>query len=331
MRRRSVFALSIILLAVGSVPAGPESKAPPYDSSTPLREPTLFVRDIVSTGDDESHPAFTPDGRTLYFLKNTPTFDFWTIVVSRFQDDRWQEPQVAPFSGLTSDADPFVTRDGSKLFFISTRRAPGKTTDDLDLWVVERSGTDWGEPQRLPEPVNSPGSEWFPTVADDGTLYFGSDREGGLGETDLYRCRLVNGRYGAPEPLGSPVNSSADEVEPCIAPDQSFLIFAAAGRPGARGTFDLYLSEARDGGWSEPVALGGGVNSPAWDFSPRLTPDGKYLFFTSSRRLDRKKPDRPRTYPELIRKLRGPGNGLRDIYQIELSAARVTTPPAAER
>jgi hypothetical protein len=96
----------------------------PYASEQPLTEPTIFGAGVISTGDYETHPAFTPDGQTLYFVKSTPTFSFWTIVVSRFVNGRWTEPEVAPFSGRYSDADPFITADGQQLYFISARPAP---------------------------------------------------------------------------------------------------------------------------------------------------------------------------------------------------------------
>ena len=62
-------------------------------------------------------------------------------------------------------------------------------------------------PRHLGAPINSPGAEWFPTLAADGTLYFGSDREGGNGGTDLWRSRLVDGKYAQPENLGDAINS----------------------------------------------------------------------------------------------------------------------------
>ena len=93
----------------------------PYDSDKPVPEPKIFGEEIISTGDFESHPEFTPDGKTLYFLKDSPAFNFWTICVSHFRDGKWTAPEVAPFSGQYSDADPFITSDGAKFFFISNR------------------------------------------------------------------------------------------------------------------------------------------------------------------------------------------------------------------
>ena len=297
--------------------------AHPYASDGPLGEPKIFAEGVLSTGDFESHPAFTPDGRTVYFLKNAPDFSFWTIVVSNFRNGRWQEPEVAPFSGRYSDADPFITPDGARLYFISTRPLDAKAgggRKDLDIWMVERAGAGWGEPKNLGAPVNSPGAEWFPNVAADGTIYFGSDREGGKGRTDIYRARLVNGRYERAENLGEEINTQFNEFEPLIAPDQSYLIFMCGGRQDARGGFDLYLSYHCEGHWTKPVNLGDKINSPANEYSPTISPDGKYFFWTSARRAPIQTPPERLDYRALSARLRGPRNGLGDIYQIDLSA-----------
>ncbi|HZS05430.1 MAG TPA: hypothetical protein VFD58_11390 [Blastocatellia bacterium] len=154
----------------------------------------------------------------------------------------------------------------------------------------------------------------------DGTLYFGSGRAGGKGATDIWRSRLVGGKYGEPENLGDAINTAAVEIEPMIAPDESFLIFAAVGRPDGRGAYDLYVSYRRDGVWSKAVNLGEKINTGAREFSPRLSPDGRYLFFTSNRGFADRPLERRLSYQELMTRLRSPRNGLRDIYQMDLGA-----------
>ncbi|TPW16852.1 MAG: Xaa-Pro aminopeptidase-like protein, partial [bacterium] len=254
----------------------------------------------------------TPDGHTFYFVRSTPQFADWTIWVTQFVDGHWAEPRVAPFSGTHRDADPFITADGRRLYFISDRPVDGKAREDMDIWVMHRTdGGDWGEPTNLGAPVNSTGNEWFPTVASGGNLYFGSDRPGGYGVTDLYRVPHTTGGYAGVENLGSGINSAADEYEGCIAPDESFLVFMAAGRPDSRGGADLYISFNEKKAWSAPRNLGPVINRPAMEISACLSPDGKYFFFSSCRWADgvplKERPDRAQ-------------NGLGDIYQMDLEA-----------
>ncbi len=93
-----------------------------------------------------------------------------------------------------------------------------------------------------------------------------------------------------PENLGETINSSTNEIEPYIAPDESFVIFAAAGRPDSKGALDLYISHQKDGKWSKPENLGEPINSSGWDFSPKISPDGKYFLFASNRGFADKAP-----------------------------------------
>src|SRR5262249_13600695 len=133
--------------------------------------------------------------------------------------------------------------------------------------------------------------------------------------------RPVDGRYNAPENLGSAINTEFDEYEPLIAPDQSFLIFMASGRPdGHSRSNDLYLSRRKDGAWTPAENLGDEINSHREEYSPSLSPDGKYLFFASARL--KPVPQRPLNYQTLLGWLRGAGNGLGDIYQLDLETIR---------
>jgi Tol biopolymer transport system component len=292
-------------------------------------EPAVFAPGVISTGDDESHPAFTPDGGTVYFLKNTPDFLHWTVVVSRLEPSGWTTPAVATFSGRYGDADVSFTRDGKTLYFISTRPVAGsdRPQSHTDIWRTHATDGGWGDPERVTE-LASEGNEWYPTPSADGTLYFGSERrDGNLGRegtADLWRATRVGGRFGEPENLGPTVNTSGNDIEAYVAPDESFLIFASNGRPDTVGAYDLYVTYSCNGAWTEPRHLD--VNSAAWDFSPRLSPDGRRLFFTSNRGFGSGPLDRRLDYSQLIDRLHAPGNGLHDIYEVDVAELGIHSP-----
>jgi hypothetical protein len=292
----------------------------------PILEPTLFADGVISTGDYEVSEDFAPDGKTLYFVKSSPDMNFWTLVFSQYEKGKWTEPKVTSFSGQYSDADPFVTDDGKRMLFISRRPLDGSSdmkSKDLDIWEVEKMPNgDWSKPRNLGPTVNSNQSEYFPTLAKDGTLYFGSRRAGGKGGVDLYRSRLVNGKYAEPENLGDAVNTEFDEFEPFIAPDESYMIFMAGGRPDGLGGFDLFVSYNKDGKWSKAENLGAPINSPADELSARITRDGKYFFWTSARSDFGTWPPTLAT-GDVFKRLRSSRNGLGDIYYISVSALKL--------
>ncbi len=320
------------LLMLLALPAGPlraaasgDAPLPPYHTPFPLPEPRLLSDGFLCTGDWESHPVFSPGGRTLYFVKSSPSNDFTAIVYSRFVDGGWTIPHMASFSGKYQDTDPFITPDGSKLYYSSNRPPQdyigAEARDNMDLWVCDRAtDTTWSEPRNLGPQVNGAANEWFPTVASDGTLYFGSNRPGGRGGLDLWRSQLVNGAYAPAENLGDSVNTTANESEPLIAPDQSWILFTSSGRHDSRGGTDLYVTYRRGTSWSAPRDLGDVVNSKQDESSPHVSPDGEYFFWMSRRSFTDTPPDHALNYAELLSSLRRTRNGLGDIYQIDLKA-----------
>src|SRR5262249_38674367 len=158
------------------------------------------------------------------------------IHVSHFVSGKWSVPEVVPFSGQYTDYDPFVSGDGSRIFFDSNRPlTPGGPKKDFDIWVVEKTASGWGEPKNLGAPINTPQDEFYASLASDGTLYFSATRPEGKGRLDIYRSRWQNGAFAQPENLGEGVNTPLVEVDPYIAPDQSFVVFSANGRPDDMG------------------------------------------------------------------------------------------------
>jgi Tol biopolymer transport system component len=291
--------------------------------------PMLFAEGIVSTGDNEFSTAVSPDGRTVYWTVSAPNvFVFpFVILTSTRTPNGWSTPRVAPFSGIGfSDADPAMSPDGRRIFFMSRRPAVGALAGgqqraDFNIWVFDLTTKGIASL----DAVNSEKMDLFPSVTSDGTLYFTSDRDGGYGSSDIYRSHLVNGRYTSPENLGPVVNSTHSESNVFIARDESYVIFSGSGRPGNKGGADLYIAHRESSGaWNPPRPLKY-VNSEWDDYAPTVSPDGQLLYFTSRRP---RVPEKWRTqlvYEQIREHFRSAGNGNADIYTIPfaLAAGRV--------
>ena len=234
----------------------------------------------ISSPQFESHAAFDPRTGDLYFVRSSPAFEGWRILVSRCTPRGWSEPQPPAFAGDGVEADPYFTADGRTLYFISSRSLDGVKRNDLDIWRVERGadGT-WGRPTHLPEPVNSSGPEWFPRPSADGWLYFGSKRPGGLGGNDIWRARAEAGGAWKVENLGPAVNTQGDEYEPLPSADGSRLIVMAEG--------GLYETRKTATGWSPRAKLGHDVNADGSEIGAVWSPSGRSLLFSR----DTKEPD----------------------------------------
>jgi outer membrane protein OmpA-like peptidoglycan-associated protein len=130
--------------------------------------------------------------------------------------------------------------------------------------------------------VNTVNSDFAPYISASGeVLYFSSNKIGG--QEDFYVSRYDGVMWQAAQPLGPPVNTSANEGSMAISADGNTIVFTACGRTDSYGGCDLYYSEKVGESWSEPRNLGRYVNSPVWDGHPSISADGKWLYFSSER------------------------------------------------
>ena len=253
--------------------------------------PEIFAPGIISTDLDESCGFFSPDGQSFYFVRRgayTTSPPTSIICFSDFRDGKWSHPEVASFSGLYLDGSPYFSPDGKRLYFGSKRPTQSSPNGrDWNIWFVERTDAPWSEPKEIGSPVNTPKNDTNPAVAADGTIYFASDRDSQPGYLHIYRARLLSDHYEQPEKLGPEINGGDAEINPYISPDQKFLIFASYRKDAlASGgnlyeRADLYISENRDGHWTQARHLENGINTSASEGSPTIS--GKWFYFTSER------------------------------------------------
>jgi Tol biopolymer transport system component len=233
----------------------------------------------ISSDQYESTPTFTPDGRELFFMQSDPRFQRYRILWSRCKDGAWTSPEAPPFAApaTINEADPFVTMDGKRLYFISTRQNQSKGDEDFDIWYVDRKPDGgWRNARPLPEPVNSNASELLPRATADGRIYFGSDRAGGFGQGDIYVAASDNDGKWRIDNVGAPVNTTAFEYEAEVSRDERTLIVVADR--GDRS--HLYRFEKRDGNWIEHSRIP--ARPDVFQVGPLLSPKGDRLLFAQA-------------------------------------------------
>ncbi len=267
---KAISALVVLLVACAEAPQAPE--------------PKLWTPEEISTEEYESSPAFTPDGSELFFMRADQRFRNYRLLWSRCTPSGWSTPVPPPFAAAApvQEGDPFVTPDGRRIYFISSRYAFGASgiNDDFDIWYAERKadGSWSGQAERLPAPVNTTASELLPRVTRDGALYFGSSRPGGLGDTDIYEGRRNEGGEWSVANLGGPVNSAHSEYEAAVSLDGQTLVVVADR--GDRSHLYLFSRSGTRAPWVERSRLQGLPS--VFQVGPLLSPNADRVLFAQA-------------------------------------------------
>ena len=174
--------------------------------------------------------------------------------------------------------------DGSAMFF--TRNGTSlnkKSAYCLQLFEAKsENGQNWSKAVVLSF-CRKASNYMHPAISTDGkSLFFVSDKAGGLGGTDIYVSRKQKGRWSRPENLGEKINTNGHEGFPFMHTNGK-LYFCSKGHLGLGG-FDIFVTEMDENGtWTTPINLGAPINSPADDISIFIDADGEKGLFTSSR------------------------------------------------
>ncbi len=225
--------------------------------------------------------SFTPEADELYFSswRKNPRA---VIMYMKIDNGKWTAPEIMEFSRDYMCWDLNLSPDGKKMVFSSKMPLEGtEETKDGNIWMIEKDGNgNWGKPQYLSSIVNTSEDEVHPTIAENGNIYFFAGYDGGIGSADIYCTEFVDGEYAKPVNVGKGANSRDSELDPFIAPDESYMIFHSR-KPGGYGENDLYITFRNEAGkWSDAVNMGENVNSEFTDYCGRVTSDGKYLIFS---------------------------------------------------
>lgn len=206
----------------------------------------------VNSGANEGSPIFNKDFTEMYFTRcgsQGKADDYCKIYHSEMESmGGWNAPQEVRFfdNDTINVGQPFLLKDGSAILFSSN--APGGY-GGKDLYISYKSADgSWGKPENLGSGINTAGDEMFPTVDDDGTLYFSSNGWPGLGGLDIFSASKKGNIWVEPQNMKIPINSSSDDfallmekTKPNSSDDPIRMVgYFTSNRPGGSGRDDIY-------------------------------------------------------------------------------------------
>jgi outer membrane protein OmpA-like peptidoglycan-associated protein/tetratricopeptide (TPR) repeat protein len=252
----------------------------------------------VSTERDEYLAYISPDDKSCYFVRRVPFQSMNQVSASDKEKELFmvaQRDKTGQFNTGEAMSTPFNTTDDNqggctisidnKNLYFAMMRMEGGLQPNCDLYVCSNQDGEWSEMRKLSANVNHP-KYWDsqPTIAADGlTLYFASDRPGGIGGIDLYLTKKdpKTGIWSAPQNLGPNINTPGDEKTPFIHSDSQTLYFSSNGHFGFGG-YDIFLVRANEKGvWGECENIGSPINGTTDDTGFFVSTDTKTGYFFS--------------------------------------------------
>jgi outer membrane protein OmpA-like peptidoglycan-associated protein/tetratricopeptide (TPR) repeat protein len=213
--------------------------------------------------------------------------EYYEDIYISYKDEngKWKVPENLGTNVNTAlhDANIGLSPDGHKLFIY---RADFAKTNAGDIYISTLEGKTWSAPVKMQDHINS--KDWEPSAtisADEKTIFFTSNRDGGFGGTDIYSAKLkADGHWEEPVNMGATINTKYDEDAPYIHPDNKTLFFSSRGHK-SMGGFDIFTTQYNEEKkeWSAPENAGYPINTADDDIYFICSADGTKGYFSSWR------------------------------------------------
>jgi WD40-like Beta Propeller Repeat. len=204
------------------------------------------------------------------------------MYISRKEHSEWTKPEnIKELNTEFNEGTCTISADGKVLIFtVCEGSEKRKVYGSCDLFVSYNVGGRWQEPQNMGPNVNSRYWDTQPSLSADGrTLYFISERPGGLGGYDIWRSkRGDDGTWGRAENLRA-VNTRSNELAPFIHVNGTTLFFSSDGYQNYGG-YDLFRTEFKNGKWQTPINLGYPINDYRNQMGLFITADGRTAYYS---------------------------------------------------
>ncbi|MDA3893809.1 MAG: hypothetical protein PF517_19265 [Salinivirgaceae bacterium] len=246
----------------------------------------------INSVNSEFAPYVSTDDSILFFTKST----FYTdeelaatknpdtvdhIYLSVSEDGMWSKPKEIKLRGINSEHDVSIagmSPDGEFIYINAYNQ------DNQDIYYARYKGKASLELELLPEPINSKYWEGKITISHDGTtIWFASDRPGGVGGADIYKSqKLTNNTWSEPINLREPINTVYDENAPFIHPAGNLFYYSSKGH-NTIGGFDIFSVILNDqNNLLLPENMGFPINTTGDDTYFVLSANGNTAYFSSS-------------------------------------------------
>lgn len=260
--------------------------------AAPINVQITNMGDSINSEYPDYSPVLSSDERTMIYTtrrpsstggEKTPDGTFFEDIVVSYKDDKgkWSKP-VALSSYVNTnghEASVNLSPDGQTLIVFRDDGGNG------NIYYSTWNGKTWTSLQEFGSDINTKAWESHACLTNDGnTIYFVSDREGGFGGRDIYRCvKLPNGKWSKALNVGPVINTEYDEDGAFMHPDGKTFFFASKGHK-SMGGFDLMFSILdEDNKFTEPFNLWHPINTPDDDVFYTTSPDGKRAYYSSAK------------------------------------------------
>ena len=250
--------------------------------------------DRINTSEDELCPIVSPDGKTLYFVREAVVDaeekiydqDIWFTTMD--SNGQWREAEnIGP--PLNNDEANFVISvgaDNNTLVVGNTYVEDGSPGAESGLSAAQKTTNGWSVPApiAIDDFYNINKYVSFTLSQDGRYLAYSVERYDGYGDQDIYVSFLEGeNHYTAPLNLGPVINTHSSEITPFLAADNATLYFSSYALPGY-GSSDIFVSRRLDDtwtNWSEPENMGPEINSEYFDAYFSIPASGENAYMVS--------------------------------------------------
>lgn len=258
-----VFSLLATTSFTQSIPNGSLYLGQTPPGNTPKALP-LFVNEEFFAAE---RIAISNDGRDIYYSEIKGYYPIRGENIKRysFSDGKWSGPfdlfdGYAPALSITGDTLYFERKDLEK---------------KSETYMSVKRGSGWSNPERILTTLHK---AHYYQVTKKGNHYISSIAGNGTGLNDWCKIK-ISGEDTTASSLGRPLNTGGENLDFFVSLDESFMI--VTNRPGLGISY-----KKNDGTWTNPRVLGKRIDFGLGSWGPWVTPDNKYLFYSTGTKPD---------------------------------------------